>query len=318
MKVIFINRKKVKGPYGGENSFMGALCKFLKKKYKITSNINSQFDLALINSLTLINFKNIEEIYNRGIPIIHRKTNYIVSGSNLMRSKKNGIVVGDKMQIDFSKFVSHSIFQSKFSKSFFQSEGFKGNFSIIENGADDEKFNLYKKKFFITKKRKFWNKNEIFKILIVSWSPDLNKGFKEYKKIDENFRKLRDIQIKFIGNTPKGFKFKNIKFSKAISHKKLANEYKSSHVLLYLSKYETCSNTIIEAINCGLPIIYLDSGSNSEIVKNCGVKYKGALSEHINMVKDNYNLLVNNCLKRNLKISKVGPLYENIIEKYIK
>ena len=93
----------------------------------------------------MINFKNIEEIYNRGIPIIHRKTNYIVSGSNLMRSKKNGIVVGDKMQIDFSKFVSHSIFQSKFSKSL-QSEGFKGNFSIIENGADDEKFN-HKKNF---------------------------------------------------------------------------------------------------------------------------------------------------------------------------
>ena len=36
------------------------------------------------------------------------------------------------------------------------------------------------------------------------------------------------------------------------------------------------------------------------------------------MVKDNYNLLVNNCLKRDLKISKVGPLYENIIKKYIK
>ena len=77
--------------------------------------------------------------------------------------------------------------------------------------------NLIIKKIFYNEKRKFWNKNEIFKILIVSWSPDLNKGFKEYKKIDENFRKLRDIQIKFIGNTPKGFKFKNIKFSKAIS-----------------------------------------------------------------------------------------------------
>ena len=69
-----------------------------------------------------------------------------------MRSKKNGIVVGDKKQIEFDKFVNHSIFQSKFSKKTFESEGFKGNCSIIKNGADEEKFNIFQKNFRLKKK----------------------------------------------------------------------------------------------------------------------------------------------------------------------
>ena len=317
-KTIFINRKEVKGPRGGENSFMGALCKFLEKNYEITTDIDSNFNLALINALTLINYEDIKKIYKRDVPIIHRKTNFIASGSEKMRSKKNGIVVGDKKQIEFDKFVNHSIFQSKFSKKTFESEGFKGNCSIIKNGADEEKFNIFQKKFFRLKKRKFWQKNDIFKILIVSWSPNLNKGFESYREIDENFNSTNNIQIKFIGNTPKNFKLKNISYSKPLPHKKLAKEYKSSHALLYLSKHETCSNTIIEAINCGLPVIYLNSGANAEIVGNCGVEYKGNFYENIEFIKKNYSLLVKNCLERDLKISVAGPLYEKIIKKYIK
>ena len=48
-----------------------------------------------------------------------------------MRSKKNGIVVGDKMQIDFDKFVSHSIFQSKFSKKLFNQKDLKEIFQSL-------------------------------------------------------------------------------------------------------------------------------------------------------------------------------------------
>ena len=61
-KKIFINRKAVKGPWGGENSFMGALCKFLEKNYELTTNIDSNFNLALINALTLINYEDIKKI----------------------------------------------------------------------------------------------------------------------------------------------------------------------------------------------------------------------------------------------------------------
>ena len=60
-KKIFINRKVVKGPWGGENSFMGALCKFLEKNYELTTDIDSNFNLALINALTLINYEDIKK-----------------------------------------------------------------------------------------------------------------------------------------------------------------------------------------------------------------------------------------------------------------
>ena len=56
----------VKGPWGGENSFMGALCKFLEN-YEITTDIDSNFNLALINALTLINYEDIKKIYKRDV-----------------------------------------------------------------------------------------------------------------------------------------------------------------------------------------------------------------------------------------------------------
>ena len=43
--------------------------------------MKSNFDIALINALTLITPDDIKKIHDRGIPIIHRKTNFIASGS---------------------------------------------------------------------------------------------------------------------------------------------------------------------------------------------------------------------------------------------
>ena len=57
---------------------MGALCKFLEKNYEITTDIDSNFNLALINALTVINYEDIKKIYKRDIPIIHRKTNLLL------------------------------------------------------------------------------------------------------------------------------------------------------------------------------------------------------------------------------------------------
>lgn len=315
-KKIFINRKEVRGPWGGENSFMGALCGYLKKKYKITTDIKSNFDIALINALTLITLEDIKKIHERGIPIIHRKTNFIASGSEKIRRKINGIITGDKIQIDFSRYIKHSIFQSNFSYEFFQSEGFNSNYDIINNGADEHIFNLYLRNFLFKKKRKFWSPHDKFKLLIVSWSSNQMKGFKEYDSIDKSYN-LENEEIKFVGNLPASIKFKKIISLKPQPKKKLAKIYKNSHALLFLGKYETCSNTITEAINCGLPIIYEDSGSNSEVVKNCGIPYSGFLKKDLAFIKSNYSNLIENCKKRDLKISLVAPKYEKIIERYL-
>ena len=142
------------------------------------------------------------------------------------------------------------------------------------------------------------------------------KGFEEYNSIDKSYN-LENTEIKFVGNLPASIEFKKIISLKPQPKKKLARIYKDSHALLFLGKYETCSNTITEAINCGLPIIYEDSGSDSEVVKNCGIPYSGFLKKDLEFIKNNYSILIENCEKRDLKISSVAPKYEKIIERYL-
>ena len=40
------------------------------------------------------------------------------------------------------------------------------------------------------------------------------------------------------------------------------------------SQDDPCSNSLIEALHCGLPAIVLNSGGHPEIIGNAGVKFK--------------------------------------------
>ena len=141
-------------------------------------------------------------------------------GQRKFEKKIDGIVIGDKIQIDFSRYIKHSIFQSNFSYKFFQSEGFDSSYDIINNGADEAIFNLYLQNF-LFRKRKFWSPHDKFKLLIVSWSSNQMKGFEEYNSIDKSYN-LENTEIKFVGNLPASIEFKKIISLKPQPKKKIS------------------------------------------------------------------------------------------------
>ncbi|MTI11403.1 glycosyltransferase [Curvivirga aplysinae] len=314
---IFINRKAVSGPWGGENSFMGALCKDLKNNgHTIVTTLDNKIDIALINALTLIDINTVKTLHSRNIPIIHRKVGFIVSGSEEIRAVHNGVVEGDRRQIEFSPYIRHSVFQSQYSYDFFTREGFEGPHSIIHNGVDEKKFNLNNRSLFGLKEepRRFWDGKEPFKILIVSWSNDKNKGFHYYEEIDKQLAGREDVKFTFAGRRPEGLEFKNIKTYPPQNHKKLANLYRSHHALLFLGREETCSNTILEGINCGLPIIFHNSGASPETAGPYGTVFGNDIFSCIETIQRNYLDIVKNIPNNPYKISQVAPKYRKIID----
>ncbi|RED44285.1 glycosyltransferase [Aestuariispira insulae] len=316
---IFINRKVIRGPWGGANSFLVALGRWLEKHgHIVTNKINEDFDIALLNALTLeLNLETVKKIYDRGIPIIHRKTGMVVSGSPEIRAMRDGVVEGDRRQIAFSPYVKHSIFQSQYSRDFFTQEGFSGEATVIRNGVDENIFNLFHPRWFGLKheKRNYWDGKNPLKVLAVSWSCDPAKGFELYQKIDKEIAGRIDVQVTFVGRLPEGVMFENIPTNRPLPHRKLAEFYRSNHVLLFLGREETCSNTILEGMNCGLPVIFHPSGSSPENVGENGVAYEGNFFHCLESIKKNYHDMVERLEHNPYRISLVGPQYEDVLKR---
>jgi glycosyltransferase involved in cell wall biosynthesis len=63
----------------------------------------------------------------------------------------------------------------------------------------------------------------------------------------------------------------SIEFIGFVSHEKLSSYYRSSHVFVLPSKNEGMSNTILEAMASGLPIITTNTGGTQELIHENGI-----------------------------------------------
>ena len=109
-------------------------------------------------------------------------------------------------------------------------------------------------------------------IVISSWSPHPNKGFDVYSHIDSNLDFDR-FEVTFIGKSPVAFK--RITCIPPQESSALAGMLRSGDLFLTASRHESCSNAILEAIACGLPVLALRSGSSPELVAGAGRLFSG-------------------------------------------
>jgi len=289
--------------WGGGNQFLKTLKKdFLKKEiYEKNPNkanciiFNSHHLLKKILSLKYLN-PNIIFIQRVDGPL------YIARGRNLEIDLKiyelNNLI------------VDGTIFQSEWSKRENSLLGLKKNSfqTVIMNASDNEIFFPNPEKIFNLKKM------DKIKLVAVSWSTNYNKGFDLYKFLDENLD-YNQYSIKFIGNSP--IKFKNIEMIKPVRTDKLAIFLRESDIYISGSKYECCSNSLIEALSCGLPGIVLKIESSSAILKNGG-EYFTTFEEFlkkIQLVRENYDTYRKNIQAPN--IEAISELYINFILKIL-
>ena len=103
------------------------------------------------------------------------------------------------------------------------------------------------------------------------------KGWDVYKKLDELLSSsalMNIVEFTYIGNLPKGFKFKNAKYLKPMNGKKLGYELSKHHVYISASINEPAGMHHIEGILSGLPIIYRNSGALPEYCGDFGIVFQ--------------------------------------------
>ena len=96
------------------------------------------------------------------------------------------------------------------------------------------------------------------------------------------------FEFTYIGNLPKNFEFINSTHLSPLSGLSLANEIKQHNIYITGSINEPSGNHHIEAAQCGLPLMYIDSGGIPEYCEGFGSEFNLENIEEIllNMIKN--------------------------------
>lgn len=199
------------------------------------------------------------------------------------------------------KIADKTIFQSRYSleKHFALGMEFKDPV-VIMNAADPEIFHPRGKTDF--------SRNRKIRLIASSWSDNINKGTPVYQWLDEHLDWER-FEMTFVGRSP--MMFRNILTIPPVDSNQMADLFRQHDVYITASKNDPCSNSLIEALTCGLPAIYLQSGGHPEIVKQAGAGFEAA-----EQIPELLSKLVNEYEKYQSLISI--PSIKEVSEKYLK
>lgn len=253
---IFIAYQFKNVTWGGGNQFLRNLKKIWETK-DIYVNTPQEADVILFNShqhladVVRLRRRHVEKIF------IHR-----IDGPISQYRGRNMLL--DKLIFLFGKELADGVvFQSQWSLEESRRLGYRDcQFQeVIYNAADPYLFYPLKKPVPECQGKA--------KLMATSWSGNKRKGFDIYTYLDSylNFDKY---EFTFIGNSP--VTFKNIKHITPLSSEEIGRHLRENHIFISASEREACSNSIIEALCCGLPVVYRD-GSSSEIVKQAGLPF---------------------------------------------
>ncbi|MEM7802081.1 MAG: hypothetical protein AAF633_23005 [Chloroflexota bacterium] len=268
---VSIGFKLKKGPWGGGNQFGNALAEELESQGVEVSFDLKRPDLNII-LLTEPRITSLSSAYtdkhilrylyftNRDAIVIHR--------INECDERKNSSTVNAQL-IRANQCADHTVFVGGWLKPLFEGHGlYPKRTSVIHNGSDRSVFNP------VGLER--WDGTEPLKLVTHHWSGNWMKGFDIYQQLDKALAKpeWRDkVEFTYIGNLPNGFKFENSRYVPPKSGPELASELKQHHVYLTASINEPGGNHQNEGGNCGLPLLYRNSGCLPEYCEGFGIMF---------------------------------------------
>jgi len=134
---------------------------------------------------------------------------------------------------------------------------------IVTNGVDGNIFH--------SRERMPFEQTRKLRLISASWSDNPRKGGPVYKWLDEHLDWNR-FEYTFVGRTQE--RFRHIKHLPAVPSEELAALLRQHDIYITASERDPCSNSLVEALACGLPAVYLNDGGHPEIVGLGGLPFE--------------------------------------------
>jgi glycosyltransferase involved in cell wall biosynthesis len=285
------------GSWGGGNQFLKSLKKYLQSA-DVYEPAPAKADVILFNShqsiIEVARFK----LKCPGKLFVHR-----IDGPmrlyNKMSDKRDDIVfTANKYLADATIFQSDWSQQQNYRLGLHQ----KSFETTIPNAPEPTIFNRMGKIPFSTQRK--------VRLIATSWSQNWTKGFDVYQWLDNNLDFDR-YEMTFVGRSP--LEFKNIRHILPVNSEQLSQRLKNSDIFVIASQSDPCSNSLIEALHCGLPAIGLRDGGHTRIISQGGESFSKpdeipALLEKITADYHSYQANI-----KNPSMEEVGKRYYDFI-----
>ncbi|MEI6563404.1 MAG: glycosyltransferase [bacterium] len=245
-------------PAGGGHQFMRAIWReFEKRGLRVEGNTISKTTRACLFNSFNFDAARLRAFKRRGCRMIHRVDGPI----GVYRGFDDG--TDRRIAALNHEMADATIFQSQYSLQKHLELGLNFlNPEVIPNATDPSIFNPTGRIPFATGRK--------IKIISVSWSDNVNKGAPVYQWLDEHLDWSR-YEYTFIGRSP--VIFNNIRMKAPLASIDLAQELRGHDIYVTASRNDPCSNSLLEALACGLPALYLNSGGHPAIAGQAGLPF---------------------------------------------
>jgi hypothetical protein len=297
---IYINRRPKLGPWGGGIKTVNKLVNKLIQEghsvcYKLENNVDVIFCIDPRPNeygewyQNFIDYRNV----NPGTKIIQR-----VGDLGTHSKPELTKLVAQTLQI--SDFM---IFPSEWSRDWI---GFKGDNCEVVHNAPMSIFYENRQVNLTTSVKP--------KLVTHHWSMNPKKGFHFYQFLQEHIDRTSEFDFKYIGRLPDEINIKNK--TDPIAASALSIELPKNDIYITASIEEAGANHVVEALGCGLPVVYHEAGGSiDDYCKNYGESFETFenMLESIRLVAASYSTYKNKALSYNRNNDDVVLKYLEMI-----
>lgn len=294
----------ISGPWGGGNQFLKALKEELGQRRQYADEPGNA-DIILFNSHHhLDKALQLKRRYPEKL-FIHR-----IDGPIFHARGENGRKTDDKIFRCNRLIADGTIFQSRWSMEESHQLGLKDKAfeTCIVNAPDPAIFHPGPE----SPETAAEKTEKKIRLVATSWSSNERKGFDAYHHLDEHLDFSR-YSMTFIGNTDSPFR--NIRTIAPLPSNQLAEELRNHDLFISASKMESCSNSFLEAMHCGLPALARNNSSHPELLGTNGLLFNGTqdILDRIEQISKELPFYKKRI--KNIPLKEIGNQYADFCEK---
>jgi glycosyltransferase involved in cell wall biosynthesis len=256
---LAIFHKVMPPPWGGGNQFLIALAGELEGRgLRIEWNTVSATTRACLYNSSNFDPERLRRFAKDGLRTVHRVDGPI--------APYRGYEDGTDAQIVRlnDQFADATVVQSTYSLEEHRRRGIElRDPHLIPNAPDSRLFNPHG--------RVDLQPGDVVRLIVSSWSANPNKGASLVAELETVLDPAR-FELTFLGRS--SCTFARTRIVPPVPSAEVGELLRRHHIYLAFSRFEPCSNALLEALACGLPVLYIDSGSHGELVGDAGLGFR--------------------------------------------